>query len=296
MPPDRARAGVEPRCGRARGRHGYALRPVRAQRGDERLPLLERDLRIAIALEHEVAVEHAVVDAARRRRPRSSSGSRGPSSSSAAKVVTSFMIDAGFIGSRRLVQEQRLDAGADLLHVGADTLSAECRRRGTPRATARGSAGVRQSRAATQRSTEHGCTPRASCAHPGCSSVRSRQQARIRRRSSDVGRHEVHACCRSAAAAARAPAPRAKHQRAKSGRARVDLERPDHAALAEVRGPCGCAASGCAERVAARRAFAVASDDVVVAKDVEHRERGAARERVAGIRMRMQEPRAVSSS
>ena len=99
----------------------------------------------------------------------------------------------------------------------------------------------------------------------------------------DVRRHQVHGR-RSGAAAARAPGPR-RSTSARSRRGRDDFEREDHAALTEIadardaRQGARASADHRSDRSRLRR------DHVVVAEDVEHRERRAAGERISGVRL-----------
>src|SRR5205823_4650233 len=67
----------------------------------------------------------------------------------------------------------------------------------------------------------------------------------------------------------------------------ADVEGPDHSALAEVSDPRVCAQRGEPQREHPRSAT-VFLQDVVALETIEHSQRRAARQRVAGVRMRVQ--------
>jgi len=93
--------------------------------------------------------------------------------------------------------------------------------------------------------------------------------------------------------------PRSRARRwnsvAKPGSAANHVEGPDHAHVAEVLDP---RMRGDLANISLKHAAlpAVGRDHVVLPEDVQHRQGGAAGERVAGIGVRVEEARAVASS
>ena len=197
---------------------------------------------------------------------------------------------------RRVRSAARTAAGA---RSTSCTTIADARRAASPasrnaRATSRGSAAARgcaPTPSATRRPARGALAAEASprrLTRRSTISQRALDEQRELVVGDDVGRHEVDgAADRPQQQLARQPLGEAPAREIRRDPCRPRTPRSCRSWRKSR--TAGCAASGAASAVQRAARAAVGGDHVVVAEDVEHRERGAAGERVAGVRVRVQE-------
>ena len=224
-----------------------ARQPLVAQHRHERLPSLDRDLRIAAALEHEIAVQHAGVERAVEIRD-------GPPAVVGAEQFErgerrdELHHRRGVVRPIRLVREQRPALG-HVLHDDGDGIERHAR------VEERAALGTRQlgGAAAASASDEHAsASAQRSCALDDLERARDEQRELVV--GQDVGRHEVDgAADRPQQQPAREALPRSTSARNRRGPCR--LRTPRSCRDGGNCAPSGCAASGAASSRPAR-AFA----------------------------------------